>query len=90
MIHVPDDVRNTIGKGKFGIARETVEHKPESLVAFDIARTLEIFIKYSANQIFRRRNESRRRDLIRKLPGDQTVVICEVDIDLHKLRRAGW
>lgn len=77
-------VRNTIGKGKFGIARETVENKRESLVAFDIARTLEEFIEDCTKQIFRRRDKALRRDLIRKLPGDQAVVICEVDIDLHK------
>jgi len=77
------DMRDTIGKCQFAVAGEAVEYQGESLVAFDIARTFEIFIKYSADQIFRRRDEARRGDLIRKLAGDQAVVICEIDIDLH-------
>jgi len=77
------NMRHTVSKCQFAVTGKAVEHQGESLVAFDIARTLEKFIQYSADQIFRRRNEARRRDLIRKLPGDQTVVICEVDIDLH-------
>ena len=78
------DMRNTIGKGKSAVTRETVQHEGESLVAFDIARTFEELIEDCAKQIFRGWDKARRSDLIRKLPGDQTVVICEVDIDLHK------
>lgn len=45
-------VRNTIGKCEFAVAVEAVEHERESLVAFDIARTLEIFIEHGTDQIF--------------------------------------
>ena len=45
------NMRNTIGKDKFAIAVETIEHKRESLVAFDIARSFEVFIEDSTDQI---------------------------------------
>ena len=45
------DMRDTIGKREFAIASETIEHERESLVAFDIARTFEVFIEDSADQI---------------------------------------
>lgn len=45
------DMRDTIGKGELAIASEAVEHERESLVAFDIARTFEVFIEDGTNQI---------------------------------------
>ena len=45
------DMRDTIGKDKFAITVETIEHKRESLVAFDIARSFEVFIEDSTDQI---------------------------------------
>ena len=42
---------NAIGKCKFAVTGETIEHEGESLVALDIAGTLEVFIKHRANQI---------------------------------------
>jgi len=45
------DVRNAIGKCELAVTIETVEHERESLVAFDIARTFEIFIEHGTNQI---------------------------------------
>lgn len=45
------DMRDTIGKGELTIASEAVEHERESLVAFDIARTFEVFIEDGTNQI---------------------------------------
>ena len=45
------NMRDAIGKGKFAITGETIEHEGESLVALDIAWTLEVFIKHRANQI---------------------------------------
>ena len=44
-------MRDSIGKGKFAIAIETIEHKRESLVAFDSARSFEVFIEDGADQI---------------------------------------
>ena len=83
------DMRDTIGKHKFAVTVETVQHQGESLVTFDIARAFEIFIERCANEILRGGDITRHGDFIRKLPGDQTVVICEVDIDLYIERRAG-
>ena len=45
------DLCNTIGKREFAITRESVGHNGKSLVAFNIARTFEIFIERSANEI---------------------------------------
>jgi hypothetical protein len=83
------DMRNPIGKGKFAIAIEAIEYERESLVAFDSARTFEVFIEDSADQILGGGDKTLRGNLIWKLPGDQAVVICVVDIDLYKLRCAG-
>lgn len=79
---------NTIGIGDFTVSDKTVEYERKSLIAFDIARALEIFIQHGANQILSGRNKARRRDLIRKLPGDQSVVVCEIDVNLHIKWRA--
>ncbi len=43
------DMRDTIGERQFAITRETVGHNGEPLVAFDIARTFEIFIERGTN-----------------------------------------
>ena len=40
------NMRNTIGEGKSAVARETVQHEGQSLIAFDIAWTLEEFIEH--------------------------------------------
>ncbi len=77
------DMRHAIGKCQFAVTGETVEHESEALIAFDIAGTFEIFIEHRTDQILGRGDVTRRGDLIRKLAGDQTVVIREVDIDLH-------
>ena len=45
------DVGNAVSKCKFAITIETVEHESKSLVAFDIARTFEIFVKHCTDQI---------------------------------------
>ena len=45
------DMYNTISKSDLAVACETVEHERESLVAFDITRTLEVFIENGADQI---------------------------------------
>jgi hypothetical protein len=45
------DVGNTIRIFQFGIACKAVEHKSESLVAFHVAGTLEIFIEHRTNQV---------------------------------------
>ena len=45
------DMRDAIGKYKFTVAIETVQHEGESLVTLDVARTLEIFIEHPADQI---------------------------------------
>ena len=79
---------NAIRKGKFTVTRETVEDKCETLIPFDIAVYLEEFIEHRAQQILAGGDKTRRSHLIRKLPADQTFVICEVDIDLHIQRRA--
>ena len=45
------DMHNTISKIDLAVACETVEHERESLVAFDSAGTLEVFIENGADQI---------------------------------------
>ena len=44
-------MRDTIGKCQFAVAGEAIEHEGESLIALDIARTLEVFIEHGADQI---------------------------------------
>ena len=43
------DMCNAIGKGEFAVAVETIEHEGESLIAFDIAWTFEIFIEHGTD-----------------------------------------
>lgn len=45
------NMHNTISKSDLAVACETVEHERKSLVAFDIARTFEVFIEDGADQI---------------------------------------
>ena len=45
------DMHNAISKSDLTVAGEAVEHERESLVAFDIARTFEVFIEDSADEI---------------------------------------
>ena len=45
------DIRNTIGVGQFAIAGKAVQYKRQSLVAFDIAGTLEEFIQHRADKV---------------------------------------
>jgi hypothetical protein len=78
------NVRDTVGIFDFAVTVETVQYEPEALVAFHIAGTFEIFIKYRADQIPGGWHEARHSDLIGKLPADQTVVVCEVDVNFHK------
>jgi len=42
-------MHNAIGICQLAITCEPVENKRESLIAFDIARTLEVFIEHCAN-----------------------------------------
>ena len=44
-------MRDAIGKCQFAVASETIEHEGKSLVALDIAGTLEVFIEHGADQI---------------------------------------
>ena len=44
-------MRDAIGIGEFAVTCEAIEHQPKSLVAFDIAGSLEIFIEDSADDI---------------------------------------
>ena len=77
-----------IGIGQAAVACKTVEHQRETPVAFNITGSLEEFFEDCAEQILIGGDKARRFDLIRKLPADQPVVICEVDIDLHEQRCA--
>ena len=77
------DMRNSISKGEPAIAGETVENEREPLIAFHIAGAIEEFVEHCAQQIFIGWDKPRHSHFIRKLPVDQAVVICEVDIDLH-------
>jgi hypothetical protein len=45
------DMHNTIGKGDFAVAGETVEHERLPLIAFDCVWAFEIFIEDCADQI---------------------------------------
>jgi hypothetical protein len=85
-------VHNAIGICYFTVACETIENKRESLVAFNIARTFEVFIEHRTDQVFGRGDKTRRARFIRKLSTDQTVVVSEIDIDLHVKRgtRGCW
>ena len=80
---------HTISKNKFAVPGEAIEHQGKALIALHIAGTFEKFIEHGTQQIFIGLDKPRRGDLIWKLPVDQTVVICEVDIKLHIERRAG-
>lgn len=78
------DMHNAVGIFDFAVAVETVQHERETLVTFHVAGTFEVFIEYRADQIPCGWNEARHSDFIRQLPADQTIVICEVDIDFHE------
>lgn len=82
------NVRDAIGIFQFGIAGKAVEDKRESLVSFYIAGPFEIFVQHRADQIPCGGNKACRARLIRKLPADQTIVVCEIDIHLHIHRSA--
>ena len=45
------DMRHTVSKRQFAVTGETVQHEGKALVAFNIARTFEIFIEHGADQI---------------------------------------
>jgi len=45
------NMRNTIGKGKFAIAGKTIEYQCKTLIALNIARTLEEFIQHCTDQV---------------------------------------
>ena len=77
------DMRNPISKDQSAVTGETIEHDGQTLIAFHISRAFEKFIEHASQQIFIGLDKPRRGDLIGKLPVDQTVVICEIDIDLH-------
>lgn len=79
---------NTVCIRDLTVASETVEEQCQSLVALDVARTLEIFIQHGTDQILRRGNKARRWNFVRKLAADQPVVVCKVDIHLHIKRCA--
>lgn len=81
-------VRNAIGIFDFAVASEPVQHECESLVAFHIAGTFEVFIEHCADQILRRGDEARDGHLVGDIPADQAVVIGEVDCYFHKERCA--
>jgi hypothetical protein len=76
-------VRDTVGVGEPAIPRETIQHKRKSLIAFNIAWTLEEFIQHRADQILRRWDKARHRDLVGKSPVNETVVVCEVNVHFH-------
>ena len=78
------DVRDAVCIFEFAVPGEAVEHECETLVAFHIAGTLEVFIEHGANQILCGGNKARHRDLIWQLPADQAIVICEIDIHFDK------
>jgi hypothetical protein len=44
---------NAIRILQFGVAREAVEHQRKTLVSFDIAGTLKVFIQHGADDIAR-------------------------------------
>jgi hypothetical protein len=77
------DVCNAISKGQSAITREAVQDERESLIPLDITGSFEELIEHRAQKIDVGRDKARHGDLIRKLPADQTIVIGEVDIDLH-------
>lgn len=80
---------HAIGICYFVIACETVENERESLVAFNIAWTFEVFIEHRTDQVFGRGDKTRDAGFIRKLSIDQSVVVSEIDVDLHVERSAG-
>ena len=77
------DMCNTISKGKSAVTREAIQNEREPLIPLDITRSFEELIEHRAQEIYVGWDKARHGDLIRKLPGDQTIVISEVDIDLH-------
>ena len=78
------DVRDAVCIFESAVSREAIEHERETLVAFHITRTLEVFIEHGADEVLRGGNKTRHRDLIGQLPANQAIVICEVNIHFYK------
>lgn len=78
------DMCNAVCIFEFAVSGKAVQHKRETLVAFHIAGTFEVFIEHCADEILRGGNEARHRHFVRQLPADQAIVICEIDIHFYK------
>jgi hypothetical protein len=50
---IPGEINicDAIGIFQFGIAREAIEHQRETLISFNITRTLEVFVQNRADDI---------------------------------------
>ena len=81
-------MHDAVGVFDPAVAGKAVEHEGETLVAFHIAGTLEVFIEHGADQILRRGDEACDRDFIGHVAADQAVVVSEIDRHPHELRCA--
>ena len=66
-------MHDAIGICYFTVACETVKNERKTLIAFNIARALEVFIKHRADQVFGRGDKTRDAGFIRKLSIDQST-----------------
>jgi len=58
----------------------------QTLIPFHIARAFEELIEDRINDLLRGRDKTFHCHLVGKLPGDQALVICEVDRNFDKQR----
>lgn len=65
----------------FAIPRKAIIDHCEPLIAFHISGTLEELVEHSTDYILRRGGKANHRDFIRKLTGEQAIIICEVHLD---------
>lgn len=78
------DVRHAVGKFEPAVACKAVEDQGKPIVAFHIAGTLEELVQDSPDQVLRRRDKARHRDLVGEIAADEPFVIREVDVHLYE------
>ena len=82
------DVRDAVGKLKFAVAGKAVKDQRQTLILFDNVGSLEEFVQDSADEVLRRRDKARHRDLVGEFAVDKPLVIREVDVHFYERRRA--
>lgn len=81
-------MHTTVGKLNFAIACEPIVDHGKTVVPFNITRTFKELIEDRVHNILGSGDKARYCDFIGKLTGDQSFIVCEVNIDLYKHRGA--